>query len=292
MRRQSQHQSVAYTMTTSSDIINPYPNLTWHLGTIGFSYDDWRGLFYPTGTKPSNYLTHYSRIFNSVEIDSTFHAIPKVEVVRRWAESTPDEFCFALKMLQQITHQPDLNGQRRALAEFISVARVLGAKLGPILIQFPPSFRAEQAEILRKFLAELPTDLRFAVEVRHQSWYTRKADGEPMLVDLLRESNVCWAATEYPGLPVNIWRTADFTYIRWIGRNGSFAHHTHEQLDRSRELAGWKELIGVNLGWLEEIYGFFNNDYAGFAPGTANRFKEVMGLPLERFEPPVQGKLF
>jgi len=212
--------------------------------------------------------------------------------LQRWEEVSPDDFHFALKMPQQITHQSGLIGQRAALEEFLQVVRYLKAKLGPILIQFPPSFRADRQGMLSEFLSDLPHDLRFAVEVRHQSWYTRKAEGEPVLAELLRDYGICWAATEYPGLPVQIWKTSDFAYIRWLGQNGSFAHHTQERVDRTQELVSWSALIEQNTDWFKEIFGFFNNDYAGFAPGTANRFKDIMGLTVNRFGPPVQGTLF
>jgi uncharacterized protein YecE (DUF72 family) len=273
-------------------MMKPQSQMAWFIGTIGFGYDDWRGGFFPQGVKSQNYLSHYSRIFNAVEIDTTLHAVPKTDVLQRWLHVTPDGFRFALKMPKQITHSPDINRSRLALHEFISVARTLGEKLGPILIQFPPSFQIEQIDGLEQFLSELPRDIRFAVEVRHQSWYTRQVDDIPAMAELLRGLGICWVATEFPGLPAQIWPTSDFSFIRWIGKNGSFNKHTHERIDRKDQLISWKNLIDSNSSWIEEIYGFFNNDYAGFAPGTANLFKKIIGLQVEDFQPPTQGRLF
>jgi uncharacterized protein YecE (DUF72 family) len=273
-------------------MLDPFSPMKWFIGTIGFGYDDWRNSFYPNETKPSGYLSYYSRIFNAVEIDSTFHAVPKPEIINRWAEMTPEDFRFCLKLPQHISHSSDLLGNSIKLREFERTARLLGEKLGPILIQFPPSFKVSQIERLGGFLSALPKDLRFAVEIRHQSWYTPETSGEPVLAEMLRQYNICWAATEYPGLPIKIFPTASFAFIRWIGHHGSFAQHTHERLDRSSELGVWKELIASNRSWMKEIYGFFNNDYSGFAPGTANRFKRICALPVTRFEPPQQGRLF
>jgi uncharacterized protein YecE (DUF72 family) len=205
-------------MTASKPLHN------WYIGTIGFGYDDWRDVFYPRGIKASGYLAHYSLIFNAVEIDSTFHAMPRAENLLRWAQMTPSEFRFCVKMPKEITHRPDLDQAGPALVEFIRIIRALEGKLAVILAQFPPSVHAAHLPLLDKFFALLPPDLRYAVEVRHQSWYTANP-GE-----------------EEPCLPV--------------------------------------------------AYGFFNNDYAGFAPGTANRFKALMNLPRTEFQPPQQSWLF
>lgn len=205
---------------------------------------------------------------------------------------TPDGFIFSLKMPHQITHQADINQNVFMLDVFFEVARELRQKLGPILIQLPPSFRVDRIKELKSFLQHLPQDLKFAIEVRHPSWFTREIGEPPELALLLREHNVCLAATEFPGLPIEIWQTANFSFLRWIGKNGSFMRHTHIQLDRCRELAHWKNLIEANRSWLGQIFGFFNNDYAGFAPGSANLFKEVMALPVEPFLPPEQARLF
>lgn len=277
---------------TSADIPEPQKQVNWFLGTIGFSYDDWRGSFYPPRTKPRNYLTHYSRIFNAVEIDSTFHAVPAPGILERWGEMTPAEFRFALKMPKQVTHAPELSFNRQLLGGFFSAARGLGSKLGPILLQFPPSFRPEKISQLREFLTNLPRDLRFAVEVRHQSWYTRQGDEQPALAALLKEFGLCWAATDFPGLPGVVTRTADFLFVRWIGQNGSFMHHNQEQIDRTDELTIWGERIQSNLQGIRDIYGFFNNDYSGFPPMTANRFKKIIGLSVEEFDLPRQARLF
>jgi uncharacterized protein YecE (DUF72 family) len=112
---------------------------------------------------------------------------------------------------------------------------------------------------------------------------------------MLREVGVCWAATEYPDLPRRIYPTADFLYVRWIGQHGTFQRHDQERIDRTAQLRHWQQILQDTLSEIEErpmIFGFFNNDYAGFAAGTASRFKELAGLPVSSFLPPQQGKLF
>ena len=265
----------------------------FYVGTMGFSYKDWNGVFYPAEMKAQRYLAYYSRIFNAVEVDSTFYGTPKADTVLRWAAATPDGFRFCLKVPRQITHDAGLVNVGADLAHSLEVARLLGNKLGVILFQFPPSFRVDQLPVLKRLLPDLPVDVRFAVEIRDQSWYTAVDDnGYPLLANALERHGVCWAATEYPGLPDRIHPTSKFLYIRWIGQHGSYMRHDRERVDRSANLkAWWQQIQGLSEG-VEALFGFLNNDYAGFAAGTANRFKRIAGLPVEPFKPPQQGTLF
>lgn len=260
---------------------------------MGFSYADWNGVFYPPELPSRDYLSYYSRIFNAVEIDSTFYGTPRASSVQRWNAATPEAFRFSLKIPRQITHEMGLVGVEGELGRFIDTVRELGDKLGVILFQFPPSFTNQQLPILQACLEGLPTDLRFAVEVRHPSWYSTQQPGqEPGLAERLRQYGVAWAATQYPDLPAVIYPTAPFLYIRWIGQHGSFEQHTSERIDRQAQLAEWLGLIEAQAPGMEALFGFFNNDYAGFAAATANRFKELAGLAVQPFTPPQQPRLF
>jgi uncharacterized protein YecE (DUF72 family) len=109
---------------------------------------------------------------------------------------------------------------------------------------------------------------------------------------MLGDFGVCWAATEYPDLPRRIFRTADFLYLRWIGQHGTFQKHDQERIDRTLQLRQWQQILQEATTQVDAVFGFFNNDYAGFAAGTANRFKELTGLPLKPFQLPQQGTLF
>lgn len=255
---------------------------------MGFSYKDWNGYFYPADLAARNYLTYYSRVFNAVEIDSTFYGTPKAEYVGRWAASTPEGFRFCVKTPRIITHELGLVGAAGLMQEFVDTMRVLEERLGVILLQLPPSFSIEGFTNLKEFLAEMPQGFRYAVEVRHRSWHQAREKVAAMLA----ERGVGWAATEYPGLPARIDVTADFLYIRWIGQHGTFQHHTHERIDRSKHLQAWWAELQTHLDMVQDVYGFFNNDYAGFAAGTANRFKAIAGLPGQPLAPAQQGKLF
>ena len=263
----------------------------WYLGTMGFSYESWVGAFYPTDLPSRNYLAHYSRVFDAVEIDSTFYGTPRPEVVQRWGAVTPQAFRFCAKTPRVITHDLGLlNGAMQEMISFLESIGQLEDRLGPVLIQFPPSFTIEAYPALKEFLEKLPASRRFAVEFRHGSWYT--PTGEAKTVELLSALRIAWTSTQYPGLPVKILMTADFLYIRWIGQHGTFKIHDHERIDRLPDLMAWWQMILPLLGRVSEIYGFFNNDYAGHAPATCNRFKMIAGLPVEGPDLPEQGTLF
>jgi uncharacterized protein YecE (DUF72 family) len=295
---------------------------------MGFSYADWNDVFYPADLPPNKRLAYYSWIFNAVEVDSTFYGVPRPETVRRWAASTPPEFRFCLKVPRQITHETGLVGVQGDLLKFIAALQPLGDKLGALLFQFPPSFGPDRLPALQDCLAGLQSGLRYAVEIRHPSWYavegrpSENPAGEPALGRVLGSLGVCWAATEYPDLPRRIDPSSGFLYLRWIGQHGAFQRHDHERVDRSDQLHQWLQELQLALssnpgvlsadrrapatsGPLSEaedslseiegsppIFGFFNNDYAGFAAATANRFKELAGLPVIPFLPPQQAKLF
>src|SRR5947207_3379583 len=131
------------------------------LGTQGWNYDAWVGPFYPPGSRVGDFLAIYARAFDSVEVDSTFYAIPPSKTVRAWAAKVPDGFTFALKMPQEITHERKLRDVDAILAEFVERARELGDKLGPVLIQFSPEFAPSELPALAQFLPKLPRDVRF-----------------------------------------------------------------------------------------------------------------------------------
>jgi uncharacterized protein YecE (DUF72 family) len=258
----------------------------WRLGTMGFSYKDWSGPFYPDYIPPREYLAYYSQFFNAVEIDSTFYGTPRPETVRRWAEVVPEDFHFCAKLPKEITHEAKLFGAADRLESFLEVMRLLGDKLAVLLVQLPPSFTALERPALENFLEMLPKDLRFAVEVRDRSWHTEETAG------LLSAHSVAWAATEYEDLPRRIEKTAPFVYVRFIGRHGRFETHERERLDVDPQLEWWRENLLAVEESVETIYGFFNNDYAGFGVGTCSRFKQMLGLPVEPFNPPQQPRLF
>lgn len=263
-------------------------DMNWYLGTIGFSYSDWRGVFYPSEIPARKFLAYYSRIFNSVEVNTSFHGVPSTQTLKSWDNATPPGFMFSFKVPQVITHESEFKEAAMLVDEFLDRVSILEMKLGIILFQFPPSFRIERINQLSGLFAKLPPVFRFAIEVRDISWHQ---NSDP-LISLCRKHDVCWVATEYPGLPKKVYPTASFYYIRWIGENGKYRIHDHEREDKSVELNKWNENIIQIIGEKKDIFGFFNNDYTGFAAGAANRFKSILQLPVEDFSQPKQGTLF
>lgn len=256
------------------------------IGTMGFSYKDWKGVFYPQNVPAEDYLTYYSKIFNSVEMDTTFYAVPRKASVQGWAASVPDTFSFAVKTPQSITHQMGLDNAQQFMDEFINVMRILGNKLGIILIQLPPSYGINKLPIFTAFIKQLPADIRFAVEFRHRSWYTST------IVDLLSTHHISLVATEYANLPHQVTPTSEFLYIRWLGKRAAFRKYNREQIDQGPRLSWWRDQITGYLQNVKKVFGYINNDYSGFAPATCNRIKTMLDLPTSTFQQPEQGRLF
>jgi uncharacterized protein YecE (DUF72 family) len=263
--------------------------LNWRLGTVGFGYDDWAGVFYPNDLKPADYLSFYAKYFDSVELDTTFHATPTAERVRRWAAATPDGFRFCVKTPKDVTHaEGSVAAKPRvgAMLEFVEAVRGFEEKLAVVLLQFPPSFHADAAKDLRTLLAALPSDVRFAVEFRHSSWDT------DVTADLLREFHCGWVAADYLDRePWEVPATADFLYVRWVGRHGQYPTLDRERIDLTERLKWWKQRI-ERCNQIGAVWGFFNNDYAGHAVGTCNRMKRLVGQSVRTPEVPGQGQLF
>ncbi len=247
------------------------------IGTQGWNYDAWVGSFYPTATRAADFLSIYARAFDTVEVDSTFYAIPPARTVRGWADRTPPEFVFALKLPQEITHERRLRDCDELLALFTDRARELGAKLGPILIQLGPDFSPDELPALAAFLPRLPEDLRFAVEFRQRGWIH---DG---ILALLAEYRVALTLTDGRWIPRRTMLTlaerelAPFAYIRLMGANRDIVDYSRVQLDRSRELEKWSQVIAQIAGRLETVYGYVNNHFAGHSPATARDLQRSLG---------------
>lgn len=261
-------------------------SIDWRLGTMGFSYGDWSKVFYPAGMNSSDYLNFYAKHYNAVELDTTFHAVPPVDRVKRWRDVTPDDFAFAAKAPKLVTHALKLESATGPMMDFLAVMREFQSKLGVILLQFAPSFGFDQFERLRQFLRTLPVDIRYAVELRDRSW------GRAETLQMLREQKVSFVSAEYVARPRIIPVTSDFLYIRWIGQHERFDVMDHEQIDVSPTLQWWADELRKLSDPLASISGFFNNDFAGYSPATCNRFKTLLGLPISVPADPTQGQLF
>ena len=260
------------------------------VGTMGWGYNDWLGPFYPAGSTSRDYITLYAKAFDAVEIDSTFYGTPREAQVKHWRKVTPEGFVFCAKVPRSITHEMRLIEAEAPMAEFVRVMRLLGEKRGPMLLQFPPDFTRAELDALAAFLPKLrdlaDPDARFAAEFRHRSLI-----GEDVSA-LLREHGVALAAADYPMMPKRFEVTTDLLYMRLIGRHGAYTRHDHSQADRTPELRRWADALRAHQERFVHAFVFCNNDYEGYAPVTANRFKALLGLPTIPRPPEPQGTLF
>ena len=260
------------------------PNL--RLGTSSWSSEDWVGVFYPPGTPASGFLGEYSRHFDTVEVDATFYRSPAPSMVKNWRERTPPGFLFAAKFPRAITHEKVLLICQDEVTGFVSAMDLLGDKLGPLLIQFPyfnkAAFAAPQDFLarLKPFLEKLPGSHAYALEIRNKGWISEQ------FLDLLRKHNIAFALLDHPWMtPVQQLArkfdlvTADFAYVRFLGdRKGieeKTGHWDKTIVNREREMETWIPEIRRLLARPLTVYAYFNNHYAGFAPGSIALFREV-----------------
>lgn len=249
-----------------------------HLGTQGWNYSDWAGVFYPDGTRPADFLSVYARAFGSVEVDSTFYAVPAAATVRGWYERTPSNFIFALKFPQTVTHESRLRDVDGTTDIFFERARELREKLGPVLIQLGPGFGPEELPALVDFIPRLPRDVRVAVEFRARGWMT------PGVLAFLRDYGIAVALVDGQWIPRR-WMielmarpTASFHYVRWMGPNRNLVDHSRIQVDRSKELARWVAAIEKLPATVADLYGYMSNYFAGHAPRSAREVQQQLGL--------------
>jgi uncharacterized protein YecE (DUF72 family) len=260
------------------------PNL--RLGTSSWSSQDWVGGFYPAGTAAADFISEYAKHFDTVEADSTFYRTPSAAMVKNWRARTPAGFLVAAKFPQVITHEKVMVDCASELAEFLKAMDLLGDKLGPLLLQFPyfnkQAFPQPRDFLVRlaKFLEQLPADRAYAIEIRNKYWIHDR------FLDLLRARKISLALIDHPWMtPVDQLVakqdvvTADFAYLRWLGDRKGIEQKTQHWdsiiIDRTREMETWIAIIRRLLKRGVRILGFFNNHYAGFAPGSIKLFYEV-----------------
>lgn len=236
------------------------------------------GTFYPPDLPTSVALPFYQQIFDTVEVNATFHAVPPPNTVRGWLRRTPPHFAFALKFPRLITHDlrlqvPDALPPTR---ELLNMARLLGPRLGPLLLQLPPSFRRtpDNRRALAQYLDRLPLDeVRVAVELRHPSWAVSGVE------KALAERRVAWCLADGgPTSRLALFPT-DFTYIRWNRSGHVFQGYAEIQVDRSEDLDWWAQTLLSVPSHVQTVYGYMSNEFAGHAPASLRALQERLGLP-------------
>ncbi|MDQ3817321.1 MAG: DUF72 domain-containing protein [Acidobacteriota bacterium] len=258
------------------------------IGCQGWNYDDWvsgpggESVFYPHGTRSSEMLEVYARAFETVEVDSTFYAIPPASTFESWAKRTPERFTFSLKLPQEITHERALrSGSLLLLEEFCDRARTLKEKLASVLIQMPPHFELtpETGRALLEFIPHLPRDIPFSIEFRSTDWIRQS------VLDFLHEHGVALALVEGQWIAQDeVWHlaehpTADFVYIRWMGAR-NLTRFDRVQREQDERLEVWGTMVRRMLERGTRVLAYFSNYYEGFAPASANKLKRILGQPI------------
>lgn len=269
------------------------------IGCQGWNYEDWttkaggESIFYPRGTKAAEMLALYAEIIDSIEVDSTFYAIPPSSVIENWYKKTPEHFTFSPKLPQEITHTHALRDTSFAMTdEFCERMLELKKKLGVVLIQLPPQFEGNKnnAQALREFLARLPKEIRFAVEFRERSWMIDWTFEE------LQKNKTALCLTQGNWIPRESMFQAieklenDFAYVRFMGERDLKAFdkiYRHEDIN----LEIWKsEIENIKA---KKIFVYFSNFYEGHAPASVNKLKKLFGQKIaDAKELENQGSLF
>ncbi len=234
------------------------------IGTSGWNYPHWRGVFYPKGLSTKKWLIYYASYFDTVEVNATFYGTPKEGTFRRWYQETPENFLFALKASRFITHVKRLRKIEEPLARFYQTISPLREKIGPLLFQLPPSLKYDP-HLIGDFLDLLDLRYQTSLEIRHASFHQER------FLTQLKEKNValCFSDTagRYPSLLLEL--TADFIYVRLHGSRVLYRScYTEEELNL------WADRI---RSWGLPGYVYFDNDALGWAVPNALRLKELLG---------------
>ncbi len=239
-----------------------------YIGTSGWVYDDWNRIFYPEDLRPKDRLKYFSDHFKTTEINYSFYHLPKSKTYESWYNQTPDNFVFAVKVSRFITHVRRLKDVKAGWKKFLDNALYLKGKLGPLLFQLPPSFRATDENVMtfKEFLEDIASkDIRFAFEFRHKSWC------KSMVYEILQKYSAAWVIADSPRYPKAEVVTADFVYIRMHGSEKLFSSkYNSEQLkDLANKMKEWNSK-GLH------IYTYFNNDFHGNAIENAKELLELI----------------
>jgi uncharacterized protein YecE (DUF72 family) len=226
----------------------------------------------------SDALAFYSRVFDTVEVNTTFHALPTELTVRGWYQRTPPDFVFALKFPRAITHDLQLEwpAAEPITREFLRLSQLLDDKRGPLLLQLPPSFDRSHwnRKALAVFLDALPLQrVRLTVELRHPAWADESVERA------FADRNIAWCIVD--GNTPNsrsLLFPADFVYARWNRSGLPFAGHREIQYDRSESLDWWTQVLGSLPPRVRTVYGYMADEFAGHAPASLRMLSERLGL--------------
>ncbi|MGQ0643468.1 MAG: DUF72 domain-containing protein [Gemmatimonadaceae bacterium] len=234
------------------------------VGTSGFAFKEWKGVFYPEGLKDDAMLGFYASRYPTVEINNTFYKLPREHLLQSWASQVPDDFTFTIKASRSITHFSRLRPAAATALDFLLTSTAtLGSRLGPILFQCPADF-TKDIERLRVFLALLPNERRFSMEFRHDSWFDDDVLAE------LRARDVALCVCEQEDFRSPALSTASWGYLR-----------LHRLDYAAPALAEWRSFVSAQP-W-REAYVFFKHDHAdGSGPPAVEAFTGSKGSEIKR----------
>jgi len=228
-------------------------------------YDHWRGEFYPPEIPETRWFSYYAQHFSTVELNSSFYPLPSEKAFGTWRDKAPPSFVYALKVSRCITHLKKLRDVYEPLEAFISRARLLGDKLGPLLYQLPPGMKPNDA-VLEAFLKLLPRDLHHVFEFRNESWFDHGVNA------LLRKHDAGFCVYDLPGTTAPLVTTADIAYARFHGST-----RLYDSCYADSELESWARRIATLSEGLSAVYVYFNNDSHAFAIRNARKLRELLG---------------
>jgi|UniRef100_A0A7C4EMD2 uncharacterized protein YecE (DUF72 family) len=232
------------------------------IGTSGWQYGHWRGIFYPQDLKYSEWFGFYCKHFSTVEINVTFYRDVKPSTFQKWYSITPDEFLFSVKTSRQITHFKKLKVTQELVDNFLNRTAFLKEKLGVILIQLPPSLKFDKS-VIKDFFSILDKAYRYTIEVRNKTFI------DDVFFNILKENNIAFCISDSAGrYPFYETITADFVYIRLHGSQRLYASEYTEE-----ELKQWCQKI---KSWNKTTYVYFDNDYMGYAVKNALQLKNML----------------
>ena len=264
--------------------------MTLNIGCSGWSYEGWKGNFYPKKMENKDYLPYYSKFFKFVEVDSTYYHIPSRFTVRGWKDKTPEDFKFALKFPKVITHEKKLEDVTKPLSILFYALEPLIEKTLTLLIQLPPFLSEKKGFIpLQGMIRHLDKRFRYSLEVRHSSWFNDN------VYDFLKENDISlvWSIRDELKSPSII--TSDQVYLRFIGdRSISEKDFGRTVKDRRKEILEYVKKIRETQNENSNIHDVliaFNNHFAGSGPQSVNDFLNLMNMPeidwkteLEQYE--------
>lgn len=244
-----------------SDTISPQ----FYIGTSGWSYPHWRGLFYPEELPQSRWFEFYAEKFPTVEVNATFYRFFKDETYHKWRDKAPEGFRYVLKAPRLITHRKYLQNVAQDIRSFWRSATLLQEKLGVILLQLAPGTPYEP-ERLRTALLAFEQPERVAVEFRHKRWFTEETRA------LLQEVGAIFCTADSPRTDLMDWVTSRTAYIRLHGRTRWYTHdYSARELREIADLA-----LKMSRQGAKTLYIFFNNDFEGHAPKNALTLREIL----------------